>query len=439
MTSKSIATEEWTCFYDAVNQLSAVRKNSQLVSEYGYDGDGKRVWAIDYESSVAQKETIYIGNYFEFVREDEAAGQGEGAICESPDYCTYLPMIFQMPRGISYYYADGQRIAMRDKNGVVSYLYGDQLGGVSAVADASGNLVSTTLYEPWGATRYENGDNITEYGYTGQMQEGDIYFYNARWYDPSIGRFMQADTIIPLQVQGTQAFDRYAYVNNNPINYVDPGGDFAITTAILIGVGVGALAGYAGQVIHNLNNNMSFKEALTTDISAGWIVGGAVAGGVLGGMGFALGSYLATGAIPITSSLCLGKCTEVVKNSVEVTQKAGEVVEELFPAIENMIDTGANYVYPVVENGVTKYVGITNNLSRRAIEHLSNTGWVIERIPGLENLSRFDARAVEQFLIEQHGLSNLFNKINSIAQANPIYENAIQRAGEILRTITFIR
>ena len=226
MTSKSIATEEWTCFYDAVNQLSAVRKNSQLVSEYGYDGDGKRVWAIDYESSVAQKETIYIGNYFEFVREDEAAGQGEGAICESPDYCSYLPMIFQMPRGVSYYYADGQRIAMRDKDGVVSYLYGDQLGSVSAVADASGSLESRTLYEPWGTTRHRQGTSPTDYGYTGQMQEGDIYFYQSRWYDPAIGRFMQADTLVPLQVQGTQAFDRYAYVNNNPLRYTDPSGNW---------------------------------------------------------------------------------------------------------------------------------------------------------------------------------------------------------------------
>jgi len=38
----------------------------------------------------------------------------------------------------------------------------------------------------------------TDYGYTGQMREGDIYFYNARWYDPVIGRFMQADTISVL-------------------------------------------------------------------------------------------------------------------------------------------------------------------------------------------------------------------------------------------------
>lgn len=104
----------------------------------------------------------------------------------------------------------------------------DQLASVSAVADASGNLVSRTLYQPWGTTRYSQGTNPTDYAYTGQIQEGDIYFYQSRWYDPQLGRFMQADTIIPLQVQGTQAFDRYAYVNNNPLRYTDPSGFYII-------------------------------------------------------------------------------------------------------------------------------------------------------------------------------------------------------------------
>ncbi len=64
------------------------------------------------------------------------------------------------------------------------------------------------------------------------MQEGDICFYNASWpqvreaqrrgFDPQLGRFMQADTIVP-SAQGIQAFDRYAYANNNPIIYIDPG------------------------------------------------------------------------------------------------------------------------------------------------------------------------------------------------------------------------
>jgi len=166
ITSRMVEGVEWTYTYNADGKLTQIRKNNQLVSEYGYDGDGKRVWSKDYEgySAGELKETIYIGNYFEFVREDEAAGQGEGGVCTSA-YCSYLPMIFQMPRGISYYYADGQRIAMKDKNGVVSYLYGDQLGSVSAVADASGNLVSKTLYEPWGTTRHSQGTNLSDYGY----------------------------------------------------------------------------------------------------------------------------------------------------------------------------------------------------------------------------------------------------------------------------------
>ena len=43
-------------------------------------------------------------------------------------------------------------------------------------------------------------------------------------YDPALGRFTQPDTIIPEQTQGTQAWDRYAYVNNNPVKYNDPSG-----------------------------------------------------------------------------------------------------------------------------------------------------------------------------------------------------------------------
>jgi hypothetical protein len=49
-------------------------------------------------------------------------------------------------------------------------------------------------------------------------------FYVSRWYDPSLGRFVQADTLIPESTQGTQAWDRYAFVNNNPVRYNDPTG-----------------------------------------------------------------------------------------------------------------------------------------------------------------------------------------------------------------------
>ena len=139
-------------------------------------------------------------------------------------FCMYLPLMFKPPVETLYYYAGGERIAMM-RGGVFNYLLGDHLGSVVATVDRSGTLTSSSSYYPWGTTHPNSGASPTDYGFTGQMQEGDIYFYNARWYDPQLGRFMQADTLVPLQVQGTQAFDRYAYVNNSPIRFYDPNGN----------------------------------------------------------------------------------------------------------------------------------------------------------------------------------------------------------------------
>jgi RHS repeat-associated protein len=59
---------------------------------------------------------------------------------------------------------------------------------------------------------------------TSETTEGfGLMFFNARWMDPQLGRFTQADSIIP-ESQGVQAWDRYAFVNNNPVRYTDPTG-----------------------------------------------------------------------------------------------------------------------------------------------------------------------------------------------------------------------
>jgi hypothetical protein len=98
---------------------------------------------------------------------------------------------------------------------------------------------------------------------------------------------------------------------------------------------------------------------------------------------------------------------------------------------------GTTTVYQSVEQGVTRYVGITDDLARRAGEQLRGKGISIDAIPGLGNLSRADARAVEQVLIEHHGLARnggtLINRINSIAESNPIYGESLRRGQELLR------
>ena len=70
---------------------------------------------------------------------------------------------------------------------------------------------------------------------TGQVRETPsvtgLYFYNARYYDGEIGRFVTADNVIDGQYD-TQGWNRYAYVKNNPVLYKDPSGN-AIVPALL--------------------------------------------------------------------------------------------------------------------------------------------------------------------------------------------------------------
>ncbi len=131
-----------------------------------------------------------------------------------------------------YYYAAGQRVAMRVDNGitdVVYYLHGDHLGSTSLSTNSSGQEVtgSRTLYYPYGEERWSasGGTLTTDYAFTGQRKERGIglYDYNARFYDPYLNRFISADTIIPDPAD-PQSFNRYSYVLGNPIRYTDPSG-----------------------------------------------------------------------------------------------------------------------------------------------------------------------------------------------------------------------
>jgi RHS repeat-associated protein len=69
------------------------------------------------------------------------------------------------------------------------------------------------------------GTTPTSYRYTGQRSETSlsIYYYGARWYDSSLGRFLSPDTDVP-ESQGVQAWDKMAYANNNPVRFNDPSG-----------------------------------------------------------------------------------------------------------------------------------------------------------------------------------------------------------------------
>jgi RHS repeat-associated protein len=153
------------------------------------------------DSAPSETNNVYIGNYYE---------RDNGTTVRK------------------YYYAGAVRVAMRT-GGNTFYLLNDHLTSTAITTNSSGARLNTNTelrYFPYGAARYDTANQQTIYRYTGQRIEAGtgLYDYGARWYDPLIGRFLAADSIVP-NPGDSQALNRYMYVAGNPVKYVDPSGN----------------------------------------------------------------------------------------------------------------------------------------------------------------------------------------------------------------------
>ena len=107
----------------------------------------------------------------------------------------------------------------------------DHLGSASVMMGGDGSLWGGTAarYKPFGGYVGAKPVNyIQNRGFTGhdRTQADDalgVVYMNARVYMPSTGKFLTADTLVP-DPKSSQSYNRYAYVNNNPINLTDPSG-----------------------------------------------------------------------------------------------------------------------------------------------------------------------------------------------------------------------
>jgi RHS repeat-associated protein len=122
----------------------------------------------------------------------------------------------------------------------IRYFHKDHLGSIQVLTNETGAVVERDSYDAWGERRNPTGEDDPLYpslsltsqvtrGYTGheQLDTVGLVHMNGRIYDPVIGKMMSADPTVPNPIDA-QAYNRYAYVGNNPLSLTDPTGFYDV-------------------------------------------------------------------------------------------------------------------------------------------------------------------------------------------------------------------
>ena len=123
-------------------------------------------------------------------------------------------------------------------------------GDVTAIYDASGTKIGEYTYDAWGNCSVTYGigkdvvrNNPIRYRSYYYDKETNLYYLNARYYDPALRRFISLDSTEYLDPDTPNGLNLYAYCNNDPVNYADPSGN-SVIASILISFAVSSLFGW---------------------------------------------------------------------------------------------------------------------------------------------------------------------------------------------------
>ena len=243
-----------------------------------------------------------------------------------------------------------------------------------AILDAAGNTVVQYSYDAWGnllSTNSNVEDHPVAYNplrYRGYVydSETELYYLQSRYYDPELGRFLNADALVSTG-QGLLGNNMFAYCGNNPSNYSDP-------------------SGMCARCLANKHSDQVMASTFET----------------CGGDSFAGGA----GVVPLT---------------FELTKETAEWIVAAVAVLQAVTMKGTHHVYVLKDaNNIVKYVGRTNDPKRREYEHQHDpyhpkrADYKMTVIAS--GLTLYEARLMEQVVISAYTIIYLENARNEIAR-----------------------
>ncbi len=190
LISKNVKGAITSYEYDYENRLKKVILPDTSQVTYHYSNDGDRLSRTDIDET-----TYYFYDHEDILMELDETG---------------VPIAE---------YTHGPRIdepVILNRSGETSFYHFDALGSITSLTDSNGDIVAIYDYDVFGTILEDTGGIVNPYGFTGREYDNKtkLYYFRARNYDPEVGRFISKD---PLD-----STNLYSYVNNNPVNQLDP-------------------------------------------------------------------------------------------------------------------------------------------------------------------------------------------------------------------------
>ena len=249
--------------YDTENRLTAVYDPQKLLVAMAYDGDGNRAFQLNYNpAAVCGYGKNVSGEVFipEHNQNEDGSLTAEGElysyICSKTgrayDLTEYVNDInrtytetltaYTINSGAreSYTYAGNRRVSRNsywiEARSVVCdqmhYYLNDGRGSVTGQTWYNGMVTHVYQYDPYGQVTLGSTERVDFYGYNAESYNPNtgLEYLRARYYNASKGRFFQEDTYLG-NLTDPLTLNRYAYVKNSPLNYIDPSGHWGSSYA----------------------------------------------------------------------------------------------------------------------------------------------------------------------------------------------------------------
>lgn len=241
--TKGTAVTSDTYTYDAANQLSTINGLTVVHDKTGnLTNDGKKTFIYDADDRLIEvKEgTTSLGKY-QYNSEGLRTSKTTGSTTVYYTYDENDNVVLETDAaGIilaSYIYDNANRPLTMVKGGKTYTFHVNARGDITSVTDESGTVVAGFEYDSWGIITKETGTfaSSVPFRYAGYRYDTEtkLYYLQQRYYNPEIGRFLTLDPVLgdkknPITQNG------YAYADNNPVNLVDPDGEWAWAVAFAV-------------------------------------------------------------------------------------------------------------------------------------------------------------------------------------------------------------